>query len=214
MFRVRIAGPRLLLDRALTVLQDLGVLHVDRPRIQGGGPDRTVARMRRHAERCLRDVEAAIEYLHVRADTRTAAAPPTSPLEAVRRASRIRRRAGANARSQAALDDERALLLRYREFFLAFEGLARGELTWPDGQAFYVVLRAGASAPLRELKRRLEEAAGGEIEVLSRELSTGEWAVLMLASARAAPKVSALCPPRCGPWRRSGARSWSPKERG
>ena len=192
MLRVRIAGPRPVLDRALTLLQDLGVLHVDRPRIPGGTADPTATRTRRHVERCLRDVEAASECLHLPADARTAATPLTSPAEAVRRARRVRRRADAIARSQAALEDERSLLLRYREFFQVFEALARSELTWPDGQAFYVVLRAGASATLTELKRRLEEAVGGEVEILSRELSTGEWAVLMLASARAAPKVSAL----------------------
>jgi V/A-type H+-transporting ATPase subunit I len=192
MLRVRIAGPRPLLDRALTLLQDLGVLHVDRPPIPGAAPDRTATRTRRHVERCLRDVEAAIESLHLPADARTAAALPTSPVEAVRRARRIRRHSGAIERSHVALEDERGLLLRYREFFLVFEALAGGELTWPDGQAFYVVLRAGASATLKELKRRLDDAVGGEVEMVSRELSTGEWAVLMLASARAAPKVSAL----------------------
>ena len=192
MLRVRIAGPRPLLDRALAVLQDLGVLHVDRPRIPGGTPDRTTPRTRRHVERCLRDVETALALLRVPADARTAATPPPSPVAALRRARRIVRRADAIARSEAALEDERSLLLRYREFFQVFEALARGELTWPDGQAFYVVLRAGASATLPELTRRLDDAVGGEVEILSRELSTGEWAVLMLASARAAPKVSAL----------------------
>ena len=192
MLRVRIAGPRPLLDRVLAVLQDLGLLHVDRPRIPGGTPDRTALRLRRHVEHCLRDVEAAIERLQVPADARAVSTTPASPATALRRARRVRRRADAIARAEASLEGERSLLLRYREFFQVFEALARGELTWPDGQAFYVVLRAGARATLTELKRRLEQAVGGEVEILSRELSTGEWAVLMLASARAAPKVSAL----------------------
>ena len=192
MLRVRIAGPRPLLGPVLAVLQDLGLLHVDRPRIPGGTPDRTALRLRRHVEHCLRDVEAAIERLQVPADARAVATTPASPANALRRARRVRRRADAIARSEASLEGERSLLLRYREFFEVFEALARGELTWPDGQAFYVVLRAGARATLTELKRRLEQAVGGEVEILSRELSTGEWAVLMLASARAAPKVSAL----------------------
>jgi vacuolar-type H+-ATPase subunit I/STV1 len=60
MLRVRIAGPRSLLDRTLTVLQDLGVLHVDRPSVQDDRtPDRAVIRERRHIEQCLSDVETA-----------------------------------------------------------------------------------------------------------------------------------------------------------
>ena len=56
MIRVRIAGPRSRLDRTLTVLQDLGVLHVDRPHMQDDRtPDRAVMHERRHAEQCLSD---------------------------------------------------------------------------------------------------------------------------------------------------------------
>jgi V/A-type H+-transporting ATPase subunit I len=104
----------------------------------------------------------------------------------------VRRQADALARATSALEDERSLLLRYREFFRAFEALVGQELTWPDGQAFYVILRADAGGALTELRRRLEEAVGGEIELLHHELSSGEWAVLILASSRAAAKVSAL----------------------
>jgi V/A-type H+-transporting ATPase subunit I len=92
----------------------------------------------------------------------------------------------------SSLEDERSLLLRYREFFEVFEALTEHELSWPDGQAFYVVLRAGSGGTLTELRRRLEEAVGGEIELLHRALPSGEWAVLILASSRVASKVSAL----------------------
>jgi V/A-type H+-transporting ATPase subunit I len=206
MIRVRIAGPRPLLDRTLRVLQDLGVLHVDRPRVPDGPPpDRMTARERRHVERCLVDAETSLDRLRLSpapdtsAPRRAEEARPAQPLEpsaaaprAARRARRIRRRAEALSLAQSALEDERSLLLRYREFFQVFEALAGGELTWPDGQAFYVVLRAGTGGALSELRRRLEDALVGEVELLHRELSTGEWAVLILASSSAAPKVSAL----------------------
>jgi V/A-type H+-transporting ATPase subunit I len=193
MMRVRIAGPRTLLDSTLGVLQDLGALHVDRPRvIEGAAPDRTVARERRHVERCLADVETALERLHVAVDCGALPERPVSPAAAARRVCRVRRRAEALASAQSRLEDERALLLRYREFFQVFESLAGRELTWPDGQASYVLLRPGAGTALTELERRLEEAVGGDVELLHRALSSGETAVLILASARAAPRVSAL----------------------
>lgn len=193
MARVRIAGPRPLLDPVLAVLQDAGVLHVDQPCIPDGAePDDRLRRERRHLDRCLLDVETAIARLQLPA---TRAAPPTAPTsapKAVRRARQLRRRAERLHQSRAALDDERVLLLRYREFFDAFESLIGHELTWPDGQAFYVVLRAGAASALAELKRSIETAVSGEVELLHRELSSGEMAVLILVSPRAAPKVSAL----------------------
>ena len=193
MTRIRIAGPRPELDRTLHVLQDNGALHVDRPRVDAGRTsERLVLGHRRHVERCLFDVETAIARLHLPLDTR--ASPLSSPFSAneVRCARRVRRRADALARTRSALEDERTALLRYREFFRSFDALGRHELRWPDGQAFYVVLRAGTTGALAHLRQKLDEALAGEVELVHRELSTGECAVLILASARAAPKVSAL----------------------
>jgi len=193
MVRVRIAGPRSLLDTTLTVVQDLGVLHIDRPPVpESAMTDHVIARQRRHVERSLADVETALARLEVPGDTQAHGDIPASAPEAVRRARRVRRRADALTVTRASLEEQRSLLLRYGEFFRVFEALAGYELTWPDGQVFYVVLKAGAESVLPDLKRRLDEAVGGEVELLSRELSSGEWAVLILASARAAPRVSAL----------------------
>ena len=84
----------------------------------------------------------------------------------MRRARRVRRRADALAAAASSLEDERRMLLRYREFFQAFEALAGRELTWPDGQAFYVVLRAGAGGAADGTRqKRLEDAVGGGCRV-------------------------------------------------
>jgi V/A-type H+-transporting ATPase subunit I len=193
MVRVRIAGPRALLDRTLTLLQDIGVLHVVRPRV----PDdrsysRTIVRERRHIERCLHDVESALTRLHLPVDANAPGLPPASSVSAARRARRVRRHADALAVAERELDEERSLLHRYREFFKAFAPLVAQERIWPDGQAFYVVLRAGAAGALAELRQRLDTALSGEVELFHRELASGEWAVLILVSSRAAAKVSAL----------------------
>ena len=193
MARVRIAGPRGRLDEVLGAVQDSGLLHLDRPPAPDTSPPgRARTKERGHVDRCLIDVDTAIERLQVVSAGGLPPSPPALTPQTVRRARRVRRHADRLTDARGALEDERVLLLRYRAFFQAFESLVGHELTWPDGQAFYVVLRAGAGAAAAELKRSLETAVEGEVELLHRELPSGEWAVLILVSERAAPRVSAL----------------------
>jgi V/A-type H+-transporting ATPase subunit I len=193
MTRARLAGPRPLLDAVLALVQDLGVLHLDHPHAPDAGPlDSAPRREKRHLQRLLLDVETALTELGTEAAPAAKLEAPSSWPEVVRRARRVRRHAIRLHLARAALEDERVLLLRYREFFEAFESLVGHELTWPDGQAFYVVLRAGAGSAVSELKRTLETAVSGEVELLVRELSSGELAVLILVSPGAASKVGKL----------------------
>jgi V/A-type H+-transporting ATPase subunit I len=193
MVRVRMAGPRACLDRTLTFLQDLGVLHFVRPRVPDNHmSSRALARERRHVERCLNDVETALERLRLPRDAEGHGAPPDLASNAVRRARRVRRRADAFAANEVELEEERNLLLRYREFFKAFAPLVAQERAWPEGQAFYIILRAGSTGALAELRQRLNTALSGEVEVFHRDLASGEHAVLILVSSRVAARVSAL----------------------
>ena len=170
------------------------MLHVDRPHVPDDRPpDRAVVRERRHVERCLPDVETALDRLRLPADPtataeRAALAGQGCPSCAPRPPPRRKRLPAPRPRSRTSGD----CLLRYREFFQAFETLIGQELTWPDGQAFYVVLRAGAGGALASSGEASRMRSAGEVELIHRELSSGEWAVLILTSSRAAPKVSAL----------------------
>lgn len=197
MARVRIAGPPELLDRVLALVQDLGVLHVVRP----PAPERSLgarapfARERRHLARLLGDVDAVSALLQLEARPAESSQPtaaPASVLTTVRQLRKLRKQAEALAAAITSLEDERALLLRYREFHDAFGALLGHELTWPDGRAYYVVLRAGAAGAAHELQVSLEKAVGREFELLTHALSSGETAVLLLASAAVAPQVSTL----------------------
>lgn len=123
MARVRLAGPRALLDRTLAALQDLEVLHVSRPALPRTsllppGPD--VGREMRNLPRVLGDVEAALRLLGARRSTPHPVAPRSLPAAALF-AGRTRRRAERVARTITALGDERARLLRR-----AFEDAPRG----------------------------------------------------------------------------------------
>jgi len=191
MTRVRIAGPRALLDPTLRVLQDLEVVHVVRPGIPDlhpAPPDRETRRLRR----ILEDDEAALGHLQVSPSASVRPPKSVSLPKAAALARRTRRRAERIARKLAALGDERSVLLRYQEFFAAFAPLLDSELAWPDGRAFYVVLRVGAGDAVHRLRASLDAAVDGQIELLSRALPSGETAVLILASAAVADKVGQL----------------------
>ncbi len=195
MTRVRIAGPPEPLERVLAIIQDLGVLHLTRPPVQPApaAPRSRSGRERRHVQRLLADADAVVALLKLAGPTsERAPAPPESILRTARQLRGLRRQAEANAQAITRLEDERALLLRYREFHDAFKALLGHELTWPDGRAFYVVLRAGAAGAASELKGSLERAVGREFELLTHALSSGETAVLLLTSAAVAPQVSSL----------------------
>ena len=191
MTRVRIAGPRALLDPTLRLLQDLEVVHVVRPSIPDARlslPDREARRL----ERILEDDEAALRALGASSPARLRPPEAVSLPRGAALARRTRRGAERIAHAIAALEDERLVLLRYQEFYAAFEPLLGSELAWPDGHAFYVVLRAGADDAVPRLRSSLDAAVDGEIELLSRPLPSGETAVLILASSRVAAKVGQL----------------------
>lgn len=190
MLRLRLAGPIALLDGVLAAIQHEGVLHLARPPVLSEPPART-SRVVRHLRRAIGDVETALGLL-APAGGASGAGPALTLARAVRLARRLRRQAERLAREETALLDQRTQLLRYREFFSAFEALIGHELTWPDGKAFYVVLRAGAAQAVAELREALTKAAGDELELLDRPLASGEIAVLILTSSTAAPVVAKL----------------------
>lgn len=190
MTHVRLAGPSAQLEDVLRLLQDLGVLHVVRPGL--GEPEASVAGEVEHLQRMLDDVDTALRLLEVKAPRRLTPRRPESVGAALRLARRTRRQAQRLAARATALEDERVMLLRYRDFFDAFTGLLGHELAWPGGQAFYVVLRKGAAGAVAELRRSLEAAVGAELELLDRPLPSGEQAVLILVAEGLAPKVGQL----------------------
>lgn len=192
MSRVRIAGPRALLDRTFAALQDAAVLHLVRPpappELAAPPPESELAA---HLRRILDDVESAMKALGLEAGPQPPPKQAPELKQAARLARRVRRQAERLARDIAALDDERVLLLRYREFFAVFEQLGHA-LIQPDRHAFYVVLRAGAADAVERLRSSLQAAMGKEVEVLAHPLSSGETAVLLLASSAVAPRVGQL----------------------
>lgn len=188
MLRMRIAGPAPLLEPVLSVVQDEGVLHLVSPApVTARHGDRTS----RHLRRIVDDVERASSLLGVTASKPTNGTP-LDLVAAARFSRRLRRQVERLEGERVRLDDQRTALLRYQEFFAAFEALIGHELAWPNGKAFYVVLRAGATRAVSELREALTKAVGTELELLDRPLASGEIAVLILVSGEGAPTVAKL----------------------
>ncbi|MES1259440.1 MAG: hypothetical protein ABUL71_02510, partial [Gemmatimonadota bacterium] len=135
MSRVRIMGPRPRLDEVLVALQDLGLLHLSAP-ASGGTLEpitRTAAQERssEHIRAALTDVDQAIAGLGISGLDGASATPIASTNESIARWVRLawqtRRATERLAARTAAIEDERALILKYQHFFSAFRSLLESE---------------------------------------------------------------------------------------
>jgi len=199
MARVRIAGPRRLLERTLALLQDDGDLHLIAPLqsdVAAAPPADPFPRRTRHIRRILDDVEAVLAALPGVPARSAGPAESASLPQAAHRARRLRRELTELARARASLVEEQALLLRYRAFVEAFDPLLQRAAQRPDTRASFVLLRAGAGASIAALERSLQAAARAKIEMHARTLPSGEIAVLMLASGGPRRRSSACSPRR------------------
>ncbi len=197
MAKVRILGPRDCLDGALRAVQDVGLLHLaDPPDVEGLAPippTPRAQRRRRQLERLLDDVDAALRALAVSPRPARAEVVTLTMLSRwARLARRVRGTAEALAANIAALADERALLLKYRDVLETFrpliEGLGRnGHLV-----THAAVLPATQRAAVEQLAAQLRDASHEEIAVTIRVLRSGELAVLIVLPARTADRVDRL----------------------
>ncbi|HEU5169457.1 MAG TPA: hypothetical protein VFU46_02905, partial [Gemmatimonadales bacterium] len=182
MVRLRVLGPRARLPEVIRVVQDVGVLHLapppERPQLEGFLMSPADARRRRAIARAIDEVEGALAGLG--AGTARAAAPPAGVADFARWtrvAHRVRRRVGALAGRAAALEEERALLARYRDFFEAFEALLRSRGGTAAATVFHVVLRADQADQRPKLEAGLRQLVGPAFESVARRLPSGETAM-------------------------------------
>ena len=198
MAKVRIMGPRDRLSDVLRTLQDLSLLHLAAP--EAGAPldhlqlTPVQDRERRHLLAVLDDIEFVIGELGGAAG---AVRPPPSVDTGLlarwaRLAGRLRRELAQLKTRGAALEEERALILKYEHFFTAFRALLESETRWPNASMYHVLLRGGDAGALAKLKATLTAAIGTEFQLFTQPLPTGETAVLVVVSATAAGRVERL----------------------
>ena len=199
MSKVRVLGPRQRLSDVLRTLQDLGTLHLAAPAaLRPLAPlDLSPAqdRERRHLRSALDDVEAALVELGI--PTGNGPVPrggiTTETLAGWARLGwRVRRAAERLKAQSTALDEERALISKYQHFYSAFRSLLESEARWPNATAYHVLLKSGDVDSIRKLRASLTALIGDEFQLYTQTLPTGETALLVVVSSKAAGRVEQL----------------------
>lgn len=199
MAKVRVLGPRQLLDEVLPILQDFGQLHLTPPKESG---DVSLVRPRPDEERRERQLTRILKAVR---DAQEAIGQPSVPggkgrskperavlLGWARLARRVRADADKLREHLVALEEERALLARYRQFFASFRSMAEAAWRWPEVAAYYVVLPESAERSLGLLEEGLREILGDEFDVWSEKLESGERGALILVPHGSAERLEEL----------------------
>ncbi|MDH5590043.1 MAG: hypothetical protein OEZ65_05140 [Gemmatimonadota bacterium] len=199
MSRIRILAPVGILPEVLERLQDFGRLHLASPAESADvllmEPDRAQERHLRQLSRISDTLRSTLDRLERDPSLRLPA--PTLPERAVlarrlRRARRVGRDVAREAERRRSLEEERALLARYRLYFSSFQALAEAATQWPDAAAYHVILPRERQRPVSLLREGLTKLLGDEFEMWTQELETGESAHLILVSRASDTRLEEL----------------------
>jgi V/A-type H+/Na+-transporting ATPase subunit I len=200
MVKVRVLGPRPALPPVLDALQDLGLVHLTDARGRAGAlaafePDVERERQGRRLRHVLDRLDGALAAL--RAPVAEARTTGTEPIDQhriarwSRLAGSVLRQATTERSAIAALEEERDLLVKYRELFRVFAGALEPAAGWNETVAYPVVLSSREEGSVGTLKRALAGVLGEAFEVVGRRLPSGEMALVILVPAGAAARVEA-----------------------
>ncbi len=196
MSKVRVLGPRDLMDDVLRVLQDFGLVHLTGVESTAGVEPRSLSarerRKRKQLRRILEDIEAALAGLGAGGGgTRPGPESPDPEDFAVwaRMARRVRRRVESLNERAASLQEEEALILKYRGYLAAFESSLERIGRSPDLTALGAVLRAGDTDWLERLEDRLAAEIGDGFHMETRTLDSGDLALLLVLPVERAARV-------------------------
>jgi V/A-type H+-transporting ATPase subunit I len=200
MSKMRLMGPRERLPDVLHTLQDLGILHLAAPTATQPVVPLALSpaqeRERRHLRDALDDVDWTLTELGIARGPGPTARPVAPTIGDVARWARLGRRvrrAVEKLKSQAvALEEERALILKYQHFFSAFGSLLESGARWPNATVHHVLLKGGDEAVVRTLRTSLTSVIGDEFQLYTHPLPTGEIALLIVVSAQASARVERL----------------------
>lgn len=188
MTRVRILGPREQFDSTIAAVQDFGKMHLaDASPHTGVTPARLDARTerrRRHLLRLVDDIDEARRALRAppsaAAPTRKRGPTPAELARWARLARRTREAAVALRERETSLQEERALLDRYREFLAAVLPAVRKVKDSPRLTSHAVVVPGSARAALAPLAAALRAELGAEFTMTTHALAGGDVAVLLV----------------------------------
>jgi V/A-type H+-transporting ATPase subunit I len=195
MSRIRLLGPRNQLQAVLARVQDLGLVHlVEPPETEALGRLGLTAEQERHVKSVRKigaDVDRAIELLGERPSSPKAVKDLSLP-QAGLIAGRCRRQLEALTDRHQALEEEQALILKFRPFFSTFRRIAESGLDLDGIRVFYLVLREDGEQELRRMRVALREAIGDGFELLSQPSESGESAMLLAVPSANAKEAELL----------------------
>jgi len=195
MSRIRMLGPREQLQSCLGCVQDIGLLQLVEPAETesliplGLTPDQE--HHVRSVRKVVEDVDAAIELLGEPPGAVRSAEEIPLP-QAALMAGRSRRELEALAEQRRELDEERALLVKFRPFFSTFRKIGESELDLDGIRVFYLVLRDDAEGELRRMRIALRQEIGDGFELLRQPSDSAESALLLAVPSANAEKAERL----------------------
>jgi V/A-type H+-transporting ATPase subunit I len=145
----------------------------------------------RGVRRVIEDVDAALELLGETPSVPRAAQDLPLP-QAALIARRSRRELEALSEQRQRLEEERALILKFRPFFSAFRKISESGLDLDGIRVFYLVLREDGEQELRRMRGALRQALGDSFELLSQPSESGESAMLLAVPTADATKADQL----------------------
>ena len=195
MSRIRMLGPREQLPEVLERVQDLGLVQLVEPaeteslNLLGLTPEQQ--RHVRGVRKVVKDVDAAMELLG------ETVSPPRAPQDielpqAALIAGRCRRELEALSEHRQGLEEERALILKFRPFFAAFRKIGESGLDLDGIRVFYLVLKEGGEDELRRMRAAFRQALGEGFELLSQPSDSGDAAMLLAVPSADAMKAEQL----------------------
>ena len=145
----------------------------------------------RSVRKVVEDVDTALELLGVTpSPPKAAEALPLAKAALI--AGRSRRQLEALAEQRQSLEEERALILKFRPFFSAFRKIGDSGLDLDGIRVFYLVLREDGEQELRRMRAALRQALGDGFELLSQPSESGESAMLLAVPTADAAKAEQL----------------------
>lgn len=190
MSRVRVLGPIGELRAVLRSVQELGLVHLteadESESLATFAPSPEQNRHAQMVKRVVKDVHEAIALLGGIGSADSTVSTPIRLPEAALIAGRTRRKLEQIRRRRDDLEEERAMILKFRPFFATFRKISESGLELDSVRIFYLVLREGSEAELRRVRLALREALGEGFELLRQPAESDETAMVL-----AVPKDSA-----------------------
>ncbi|MGB5704370.1 MAG: V-type ATPase 116kDa subunit family protein [Polyangiales bacterium] len=195
MSRVRMLGPIEQLQPTLGRVQDLGLVHLVQPeesaslQLLGLTPEQ--ARHVRGVRKVAEDVHTAISLLGGGAHSKGTTQDLTLPRAALI-AGRTRRQLEALEARRQDLEEERALILKFRPFFSTFRKISESGLDLDGIRVFYLVLRNDSEQEVRRVRAALRQTLGDGFELLSQPSESGEAAMILAVPKENGAKAELL----------------------